>query len=234
MKRYLYTILALALMASCQKEKKDDTTVVQPAAKEAAPAFSSKKYTQKTTLPCTDGCTSVAIDIPVAENIPAPAKDSINKKIFGTVRSIVYFGEEPSKAESYEGIMETFIKSYDELRTKFPKEKMAPWEAKIEAGVPYQSDKIINVKMLSYMFTGGAHGYSGYTSLVFDATTGKAVKHDQMFTDREAVAALAEKKFREKYKIQAGKNINNNRPAQKSVMFQDKFFVIVFGKGLVF
>lgn len=208
MKRYLYTLLALTLLASCQEEKKKMAVETEEATEKPA-AFTSKKYEQKTTLPCTDLCTNVMIDVPFAENIAQPAKDSINNKIFNTVRGIVYFGEKPTNGKTYEEVMASFIKSYEDLRKDFPKEKMAPWEAKINGSIPYQTDNIINVKLENYTFTGGAHGYSGLRSLIFNAKTGTTVNYAEMFTDQKAVTAMAEKKFREKYKIPTGKNINS-------------------------
>lgn len=209
MKRLLYIIPALALLVSCQKEKKEMAVETEETVTEKPVAFTSKKYEQKTTLPCTDACTNVVIDVPVAENIPQPAKDSINNKIFNTVRGIVYFGEQPTTGKTYEEIMASFIKSYEDLRKDFPKEKMAPWEAKINGSIAYQTENIINVKLENYMFTGGAHGYSGNRSLIFNAKTGTTVNYAEMFTDQKAVTAMAEKKFRDKYKIPAGKNINS-------------------------
>lgn len=208
MKRYLVTIFAVALLASCQDEKKKMAVETEEPATEK-PAFTSKKYEQKTTLPCTDMCTNVLIDVPVADNIEQPAKDSINNKIFNTVRGIVYFGEKPTNGKTYEEIMASFIKSYEDLRKDFPKEKMAPWEAKISGSIAYQTDNIINVKLENYTFTGGAHGYSGLRSLIFNAETGTTLNYAEMFTDQKAVTAMAEKKFRDKYKIPAGKNINS-------------------------
>lgn len=208
MKRYLYTLLALTLLASCQEEKKKMAVETEELTEKSA-TFTSKKYEQKTTLPCTENCTNVLIDVPVADNIAQPAKDSINNKIFNAVRGIVYFGEKPSNGKTYEEIMASFIKSYEDLRKDFPKEKMASWEAKINGSIAYQTDNIINVKLENYTFTGGAHGYSGLRSLLFNAKTGTTLNYADMFTDQEAVMALAEKKFRDKYKIPAGKNINS-------------------------
>lgn len=228
MKRFLSMILTVALFTACQKEKKEMEVETEEAVTEKpAPAFASKTYEQKTTLPCNDACTNVSIIIPVAENISQPAKDSINNKIFNTVRGIVYFGEKPSDAKDYEGVMSTFIKSYEDLRKQFPKEKMAPWEAKINGSIGYETDNIINIKLENYTFTGGAHGYSGLRSLIFKTKTGTTLNYAEMFTDQKAVAAMAEKKFREKYKIPAGKNINATGyffPDDKFILPQNIFY----------
>jgi hypothetical protein len=59
------------------------------------------------------------------------------------------------------------------------------------------------------MFNGGAHGYEGDTSLLFDLKTGFSLKPEDLFTDVKSFTALAETKFREKFKIPANKSINS-------------------------
>ena len=208
MKYYLPVLLAATLLAGCKNEPKEtpepkDTVA---ATAPAALAFSSKQYTKKSTLPCKEICTYVTINVPMAEGAGA-ASDSINNNIFKVVRSIVYFGEKPSDGKSYEEVMTSFIKSYDDLKKKFPNDAMA-WEAKIKGTIDYQSDSLLNIKLNNYMFTGGAHGYEGDRSLLFNPATGKMLKRSDIFKDEKGFTALAEKKFRAKYKIPAGKSIN--------------------------
>lgn len=209
MKRYILLAAFALTLASCKKEKEETTTETVVEKEVAAPslAFKNETHQKKSSLPCKEICTNVNIDVPVAENIPVLA-DSINNKIFNTVRSIVYFGEKPYNAKTYDEIMTSFINDYDKMKKDFPKDPMAPWEATIKSNVPYKTDSIINVKLTSYMFTGGAHGYGADRSLIFNAKTGKSLKHSDLFTDIKGLTAYAEKKFREKYKIPIGKNIN--------------------------
>ena len=207
MKKYVTLALALMLIASC---KKDTETTTETTITEKAPAlsFDTKQYNQKTTLPCkAEHCTHVDISVPIAKGVPVVA-DSINKTIFNTVRGIVYFGEKPTNATSYEELMDSFIKSYDELSKKFPDEAIG-WEGKINATVDYTSDNIIDVKVNNYMFTGGAHGYEGNRSLLLDAKTGKSLSYSDIFKDQKAFTAYAEKKFRQQFKIPEGQPINS-------------------------
>jgi hypothetical protein len=71
------------------------------------------------------------------------------------------------------------------------------------------------------MFTGGAHGYEGNRSLIFNAKSGRSLTYDQIFKDKKAFTAFAEKKFREKYKIPAGKSINIT-----GLMFENDKFIL--------
>ncbi|MFL9845441.1 DUF3298 and DUF4163 domain-containing protein [Flavobacterium rhizosphaerae] len=211
MKKYFYILLlaATTLTAySCKKDKEENLPAESEANEPAMLSFDSKEYNQKTTMPCKgEQCTNVSISVPEATGM-GEVSDSINKKIFNVTRSIVYFGEKPTDAKSYKELMDSFIKSYEELRREFPDEDL-PWEAKINASVEYRTDSIINVELKNYMFTGGAHGYEGLRSLLFSPKTGHSLTYDDIFKDKAGFKSLAEKMFRKKYNIAPTKNINS-------------------------
>ena len=217
MKYYATLLLALLVLTGCKKDT-DEKTEAVPAAP-ATLAFAPKEYSKKTTLPCKDVCTYVTISVPNATG-PKVAADSINNKIFNTVRSIVYFGEKPTNAKNYEDLMASFIQSYEELTKKFPDDAMS-WEAKIMAGIDYKTDSIINIKLHHYTFTGGAHGYEGDRSLLFNSQTGKSLTYADIFKDEAAFTAFAEQKFRAKFKIPANKSINAT-----GLMFENEKFAL--------
>jgi len=232
MKRLLPLALALLLFTACKKETETtesttDTTVTET----PTLAFATKDYSKKSKIGCRDTlCTYVRISVPEASGIPV-VSDSINNKIFLTARSIVYFGEKPRKTKSYQELMDTFIGSYEETKKQF--NESFPWEAKIKATVDYKTDSIINIKLNHYAFTGGAHGYEGNRSLIFNAQTGRSLTYDQIFKDKKAFTAFAEKKFRTKFNIPAGKSINIT-----GLMFENDKFILpqnIFytDKGLV-
>jgi hypothetical protein len=207
---------ALLMLAGCKDETKttpgntEETSI-------AGLAFSNKAYTKKSTLPCEGICTTVNIEVAEAGGAGV-ASDSINKSVFNVVRSIVHFGEDPSSAKTYQEVMDSFVGAYDDLKKKFPNEAM-PWEAKVKTTVDYRSDNILNVKVNHYTFTGGAHGYGGDRSLIFNPETGKRLTKKDILTDEKAFTAFAEKKFRDKYKIPAGKSIN----ATGFMFLEDRF-----------
>lgn len=226
MKRLLTFAFAAVLFTACKKENEKTTEIETETTEAAEPhsaptmSFKTKEYNKKSTLGCRkDVCTYVNISVTEATT-SSPVADSINNGIFRVTRSIVYFGEKPTNAKSYQELMDSFIKSYDDLASKYPAESI-PWEAKIKATVNYFSDKIINIKLNNFMFTGGAHGYEGNRSLLFDGETGKTLKYTDIFTDVTAFTAFAEKKFREKFKIEAGKSINS-----KGLFFEKDKFVL--------
>lgn len=168
--------------------------------------FSEKIYEKKTTLPCKQGCPEVVVKIPYAENLPIVA-DSINKKVFSVVKEIIYFGEKPDVSTDYDGVLTAFIKSYEDLQKENPNDVFG-WEAKIEGIVKYQTDSILNIELKHYSFTGGAHGYQGIRSLIFNPSNGKIIKNESLFIDVNAFKIFAEKQFRLKFKIPENAPIN--------------------------
>jgi len=217
MKYYATLLLALLVLTGCKKDTEEKTETITEAA--TALAFSPKEYNKKTTLPCKDICTYVSISVPEATG-PKVVVDTINNKIFNTIRNIVYFGEKPTNAKNYEDLMASFIQSYDELAKKFPDDAMS-WEAKIKATVDYKTDSIINIKLHNYTFTGGAHGYEGDRSLLFNPQTGKSLSYGDIFKNETAFTAFAEGKFRAKFKIPANKSINAT-----GLMFENEKFAL--------
>lgn len=179
--------------------------------------FKEAHFEKKSSLPCKENCPLVILTVPVAENVPIVA-DSINKKVFSVVREIIYFGEKPYPSTDYQGLLDSFIGSYDEMKTKYPKDTFG-WEGKIEGKVAYESDSILNIKIKHYTFTGGAHGYEGIRSLLFDPKTGKNIPNEFLFRDLNKFRAFAETKFRAKYKIPTEQNINAT-----GLMFEEDVF----------
>ena len=201
MKHYTFLVFLFLIFISCSKEL----------------SFENETFEKKSKIPCKTDCPQITIDIPVAKNIPIVA-DSINKKIFSVIKEIVYFGEKRLKSNDYNMLATSFIASYEEMHKKFPQETYG-WEGKIKGNVEFRSDQIINIKIDHYTFTGGAHGYQGFRSLLFNAKTGKTIFSGQIFKNEKEFKAFAEKAFREKYKIPAKSNINAT-----GLMFEnDKF-----------
>ena len=201
MKYCLYFTGLLLLLVSCQKKL----------------TFEDTTYNKKSTYLCDDKCPEINVMIPIAKG-QAEVSDSINKKVFSVLKEIVYFGEKPYNATTYDSLLVAFINSYEKLKREFPEDKFG-WEATIEGAVKYQTDSIINIEINHYTYTGGAHGYQGKRSLLFNPKTGKNINNDMLFKNYNDFKAFAEKKFRFKFKIPANHGIN----ATKFMFEDDKF-----------
>ena len=190
MKNYLFFAALLFLMARCENEL----------------AFEDQSFSKKTTLPCKGSCPHITLKIPIAKDVPIVA-DSINKKVFSVLKEIIYFGEKPYASTDYDGLLTSFIGSYEKLQKDFPKDTFG-WEGEIEGNVKYLSDSILNIEIKHYTYTGGAHGYQGLRSLNFDPATGKYISNKKLFKNSNLFKAFAEKKFKAKYNIPENQPIN--------------------------
>lgn len=207
MKYCLLPAIAFFLLVSCSKEKEELN-------------FRTETYSQKTKLPCAEECPVASVTIPIAEGIPVVA-DSINQKVFSTMKGIVYFGEKPFPATDYNSLLQDFMAAYETIQEEDPEEKVG-WEAKVEGSVVYESDSILNIKLEHYTYTGGAHGYSGKTSLMFNPKTGKSIPETALFKNREDFKNFAETKFRQAYKISEKDSLNH----EGRFMFENSKFIL--------
>ena len=193
--------------------------------------FEEESFQKKTTMPCKENCPSISVKIPVANAVPVVA-DSINKKVFSVMKEIIYFGEKTYTATDYNGLLASFIDSYEKLQKEFPNDKFG-WEADIEGNVKYQSDAVLNIEIKHYTYTGGAHGYQGLRSLLFDPNTGKIISNEELFHNKLDFKAFAEQKFRAKYKIPANKSINATGLMFEKEKFQLPQNIFYTDKGLL-
>ncbi|WP_396178041.1 PdaC/SigV domain-containing protein [Flavobacterium sp.] len=207
MKKIIYLLTFTTVFISCNTEKELE--------------FTTETFTEKSTLPCSDNCPTVEVKLPIAKE-GIVAADSINKRVYAVVKSIIYFGEKPYTASEYKGLLQSFIASYDDMKKEFPKDTFG-WEAKIEGSIAYQTENVLNYKIDHYSFTGGAHGYQGVRSLIFNPETGKILKNEDLFKDVNAFTKFAEQKFRTQYKIPENAGINST-----GLMFEEEKFALPF------
>lgn len=197
----LLCLFILSLFSSCSNEL----------------SFDSKEFKQKSTLLCDKNCTEIKIEIPYAANTSIAA-DSINNKVFEVIKNLVYVGEAPIKKIDYQALVNTFISSFEKTREDFPDATFG-WDAKIEGDVIYQTQGIINIQINHYTFTGGAHGFEGKQSLLFDPITGKKIAIRSLFNNYDEFKNRVEIMFRKKYDIPTKGNIN-----QTGYLFEDDEF----------
>ena len=202
MKKFIWILIFGFLIVACAKEKL---------------TFINKTFEKKILSPNKKDSAIAKVTVPIASNLK-PVADSINKKLFSVAKEIIYFGEKPFVASDYNGLLSSFINSYTKLIKDFP-EYNTPWKATIEAKVIYQSEKLVNIEVKHYSFTGGAHGYSGLRSVIIDLTTGKTIPNTALFYGLHNFKKLAEKKFRQKFNIPVKNSINS-----KGMWFENEKF----------
>jgi len=95
------------------------------------------------------------------------------------------------------------------------------WEAKIKGSISYEDAKFITIILDSYLFTGGAHGYTSKRFLNFDKKKGTEMENSELFKNTEDFLVFAEEMFRKKENIPKNKSINYT-----GFMFeQDSFYL---------
>ena len=215
MKQYPFLIFLLLTITSCSKEL----------------SFENESFEEKSSVPCEKDCPSIIIDVPIAKNKKI-ISDSINKKVFSAIKEIVFFEEDSANTTDYNSLALAFIKSYEEMHKKFPTETFG-WEGKITGNIEFESDQILNIKIDHYTFTGGAHGYQGYRSILFNRKTGKFIFNEDLFKNEKEFKAFAEKEFRAKYHIPEKANINATGLMFENDKFQLPQNIFYTSKGLL-
>lgn len=203
MKRNAGLLLIALLLTGC----KNDSTL----------KFSEKAFEQKIESECKEYCPIAKLRIALFES-GYKINDSINKRTFETFNELLSFDDQTSTASNYDELLTSFMSSYKDLLQEFPDDAIG-WEANGSSAISYQNLKFVNIKIEYYIYTGGAHGYSGTKSLVFDRKTGKTLSHTDIFNDIDKFTIFSEQKFKEKFGIKLKAPINST-----GLMFENEFF----------
>ncbi|WP_411029128.1 DUF3298 domain-containing protein [Spongiimicrobium sp. 3-5] len=145
------------------------------------------------TLDSCTNCPNVSI------NVPAAAEDSkigasINRALREEIISLLTF-EDENEAVDIDGAIASFKNGFLELKNKYPEEAIG-WEAKIDGKVVYEDTFMLTLKLDSYLFTGGAHGYSAVRFLNFNKKKGNQLEVWELFENTKDFKRFAERKFR--------------------------------------
>lgn len=223
MKRVLQIIpfLFLLVITACNNSATETTQTTDSAMdkKEEAPAglsFTDKDFKQQLTPGC-DSCPQVTASIPVATGNEAVA-EKINNSILEILAGAM--GEEGKQYASYDSLFTGFMDSYKKMKAELPDAPIG-WEATIKGNIVQDSDSLINIKLETFVFTGGAHPNTNTFSLLVDPKTGNKLTIVNLVTNLHTLTRLAETKFREQYKIPAKGPINST-----GFMFDNNRFVL--------
>jgi len=162
------------------------------------------------------GCPKVSITIPEAVG-KTKIVATINIALKEEIIYLLTF-DDNVEATNIEEAITSFKNGFLELKNKFPDETTG-WEAKIDGKVVYDEADVLTIKLDSYIFTGGAHGYGASTFLNFDKQKGIELNNDELFKNIVDFQKFVEIKFREKEGIPKDKSINST-----GYMFEDELF----------
>lgn len=151
-------------------------------------------------------CPLVIINIPKAVDNDRISK-AINTSLQEEIIAELTFDEQ-DVVEDIGDAIDSFIAGYRNMQNMHP-EEMAVWEAKINATISYEDRQMITLKLETYLFTGGAHGYGATRFLNFNKKKGNEIEDWELFIDKEGFERFAENKFRKQEKIPEDKSINS-------------------------
>lgn len=174
-------------------------------------SFSCKKDYKLTFEPVTHtsticaGCPLVSITIPKALE-EAKIDSVVNNALKEEIIYLLNFNED-NEATDIESAIASFSEGYADLKARFA-EEATPWEAKLEGTISYEDKNILTIKLDSYIFTGGAHGYNTTHFLNFDKVKAFELDNEDLFKNPIDFQSFAETKFRLQEKIPAEGDIN--------------------------
>ncbi|EAR03021.1 DUF3298 and DUF4163 domain-containing protein [Maribacter sp. HTCC2170] len=138
-------------------------------------------------------CPKITIDIPNALD-QSKLSTTINTVLEEELIFLLVFDDELEAATLPEAI-QSFKNGFTALKKRYPDES-AIWEAKISGEVSYEDKNTITIALDSYLFTGGAHGYTSKRFLNFDKRKGIELENWELFKDKDHFLKFAEAKFR--------------------------------------
>lgn len=163
-------------------------------------------------------CPEISINVPKALD-NRKISTTLNSAIREEVISLLSYEEEVEIADIPAAIS-SFNNSYQNLLRMFPDE-LIPWEANIEAEIAYENNEIITVRLDSYIFTGGAHGYGSTRFLNFEKKSGFELARKDLFKNQRNFVDFAEDRFRRQENIPGDQSINST-----GLMFElDEFYL---------
>lgn len=152
-----------------------------------------------------NNCPKVSIRIPKALG-NSSIGNIVNTSVQEEVISLLIYDDEV-EATNMEEAIQSFKKGYLELKKMYPDEPVG-WEADVDGIVTYEDENILTIRVNSYSFTGGAHGFSSTRFLNFDKQKGLEMKPLELFKDPLEFHRFAERKFKEQEKIPDTGSIN--------------------------
>ncbi|GLB48014.1 DUF3298 and DUF4163 domain-containing protein [Neptunitalea lumnitzerae] len=187
MKKILALTAMVALFLSCETEKKQEV------------AFDY--ITKESNKECKGvNCPLIDISYPQITTADFPLEE-INKHIEQAVVAIIKSApEDEVVGVSVDDAVASFKKEFETLRKDFP-DSDAGFEAKVKGIISYQSDSLISVKLNSFMYTGGAHGYTATKYININSNTGAVIANEALFKDVASFKKHAEKAFRKHEKL---------------------------------
>ncbi len=145
--------------------------------------------------------------------------------------------------DDFDSYQEDFDSAYSKAGTeenvKWMNETPAiyQWQTLQNSDVLFNEDYLLSMRMLSFEFTGGAHGNYSYTNSVFSLKTGEQLQLDDLFKTgyQTSLNELAQLQLMSKYKVGSLQQLNEKGfLLEKGFSINDNFFIQKTGIGFTF
>lgn len=188
MKIKLAFLFLFVLVLGCKKE---DEMVYKPL------HFENEK--------CAD-CPKVTIaifDFLEASKIATTINTTLKNEV---INQLLY--DEETKVLTINDAIASFKNGYLDLKKMYPDETLG-WEANIKGTILFENKDLISIQLETYIFTGGAHGYSATRFFNFDKIKGVQLENEQLFKKKDAFEDFAEIQFKIQEDIPQNASINS-------------------------
>lgn len=169
-------------------------------------------------------CPQVKISLPEAQG-KSKIANTVNNALAEEIISLLTFEDSLDVATLDEAI-QSFKKGYERIQRLYPDETPG-WKAEIFAEISFEDEHWLSIRLNTYTFTGGAHGYGSVRFLNFDKQKSAELESWELFRNRESFERYAEAKFRAQEKIPENKPINST-----GFMFEEDRFYLPENIGL--
>jgi hypothetical protein len=171
-----------------------------------------------------DSCPVVRVSVPEAINQRGLGR-TVNTAIREEILELMDY-DEAHEAVDIPGAIAAFQQGFQKMQREFP-EELTGWEASVEGVKSYEDKDMLCIRLDTYIFTGGAHGYASTRYLNFDKGRGKELDAEELFSKPDGFASYAEAAFRKQHKIEPDAPINST-----GFMFEDNRFILPENIGL--
>lgn len=195
MGRYIVLLLTSLFLFSC--------------ANEAPLTFEQQTLSTNQITACNNKkCPEITVDFDqlIMEH---PLAQTINKENQKFVAAIISSAVMPDAyAVTVQEAVDSFVTNFQHYMGDFP-DAVEMYELELENYLGYSDENYLSLITDYYVYTGGAHGYSGQEFLVLDAQTGNQLLLDDIVKDEEAFTQFAEMQFRKQNDIAISEPINS-------------------------
>lgn len=216
--KYLYTFFSILVFFSCNNTSPEEIAIEQ--------ISFEKKFGNCTAKD--GGCLKVSIDYPKIHDGSDSLRNTVNNTIQQFIIGSMVMGENDGDS-SIERLDTALIELEEEFRDFLDDmDYGAPdWFIESMTQITYSDSSYLGLSMSNFTFTGGAHPNTFVSLKIFDKSSGKELKLEQLVKNSNSLKKLVEKKFRSELEISPNASLN-----EKGFWFEDDKFILPNNIGI--